>query len=97
MIVVQVLMETFLLLLIGLVAGNLLAILSVVALSDGIDLSVVSEGMQMWGLANVLHLSLQTKDVMLADIVVIVLGLLAGLSPAWRAARYQPVEAITKA
>ena len=96
MIVVQVLMETFLLLLIGLVAGNLLAILSVVALSEGIDLSVVSEGMQMMGVANVLYPSLQTNDVVLADVVVIVLGLLAGLSPAWRAARYQPVEAITK-
>ncbi|MDJ0958293.1 MAG: FtsX-like permease family protein [Arenicellales bacterium] len=96
MIVVQVLMETFLLLLIGLAAGNLFAILSVVALSDGIDLSIVSEGMQMMGVANVLYPSLQTNDVLLADVVVIVLGLLAGLSPAWRAARYQPVEAITK-
>ena len=96
MIVVQVLMETFLLLVIGLVAGNLLAVFSVVALSDGIDLSVVSEGMQMMGVANVLYPSLLTKDVLLADVVVIVLGLLAGLSPAWRAARYQPVEAITK-
>ena len=96
MIVVQVLMETFLLLLIGLCAGNLLAVLSVVALSDGIDLSVVSEGMQMMGVANVLYPSLQINDLLLADIVVIVLGLLAGLSPAWRAARYQPVEAITK-
>ena len=50
----------------------------------------------MMGVANVLYPSLQTNDVLLADIVVIVLGLLAGLSPAWRAARYQPVEAITK-
>lgn len=96
MIVIQVLMETLLLLLIGLAAGNLLAILSVAALSDGIDLSIVSEGMQMMGVANVLYPSLTVRDVLLADIVVIVLGLLAGLSPAWRAARYQPVEAITK-
>ena len=29
-------------------------------------------------------------------IVVLALGFLASLSPAWRASRYQPVEAITK-
>ena len=31
-----------------------------------------------------------------ANVVVLVLGLLASLSPAWRASRYEPVEAITK-
>lgn len=97
MILVQVLIETFLLLLLGLAAGNVLAIASVVALSDGIDLSAVSEAMEMMGVANVLYPSLRLYDIVLADMVVIVLGLLAGLSPAWRAARYQPVEAISKA
>jgi len=32
----------------------------------------------------------------LANVVVLVLGFLASLSPAWRASRYEPVEAITK-
>ena len=32
----------------------------------------------------------------LANVVVILLGFLASLSPAWRASRYEPVEAITK-
>ena len=95
MIVVQVLIETFLLLLLGLVMGNLLAFISVAALSNGIDLSSVSEAMQMMGVASVLYPSLNIQDVILADVVVIVLGLLAGLSPAWRASRYQPVEAIS--
>ena len=95
MILVQILLETFLLLVVGLAAGNLLAILTTVALRDGIDLSVVSEGMQMMGASSVLYPSLLVGDILLADAIVLVLGILAGLSPAWRAARYQPVEALT--
>ncbi len=36
------------------------------------------------------------QDVVLANVVVLVLGFIASLSPAWRASRYEPVEAITK-
>jgi ABC-type lipoprotein release transport system permease subunit len=36
------------------------------------------------------------NDVILSNVVVLVLGFLASLSPAWRASRYEPVEAITK-
>ena len=93
---VQVLLETFLLLLVGLAAGNALALMSVAGLSDGIDLSVVSEAMQTMGAPNVLYPSLQVNDLLLANAVVIGLGLMAGLSPAWRASRYQPVEALSK-
>ncbi len=96
MILIQVLLETFLLLAVGLAAGNLLAVISVAALSDGIDLSIVSEAMQWMGVANVLYPALEIRDLVTTNVVVIVLGLLAGLSPAWRASRYQPVEALTK-
>jgi ABC-type lipoprotein release transport system permease subunit len=36
------------------------------------------------------------KDVVMANIVVLSLGFIASLSPAWRASRYEPIEAITK-
>jgi hypothetical protein len=32
---------------------------------------------------------------LMANVVVLFLGFLASLSPAWRASRYEPVEAIT--
>ena len=93
----QIIFESVLLLVIGLAIGNALAFITVVPLSDGIDISVVAEGMEMFGAASVLlYPELQANDVIMANIVVIVLGFLASLSPAWRASRYEPVEAITK-
>jgi len=50
----------------------------------------------MFGAASVLYPALKVSDVVLANVIVITLGFLASLSPAWRASRYEPVEAITK-
>jgi ABC-type lipoprotein release transport system permease subunit len=52
--------------------------------------------MEMWGMSSVLYPELLTSDIVLANLVVLVLGFLASLSPAWRAAHYEPVEALTK-
>jgi ABC-type lipoprotein release transport system permease subunit len=95
-IMIQILLESSLLLLLGLVAGNLLAIGSILPVQDGIDISVVSEGMEMFGAASTLYPALKLNDVLLANGVVIVLGILTSLLPAWRAAQYRPVEALTK-
>jgi ABC-type lipoprotein release transport system permease subunit len=92
----QIIVESLLLLLIGLALGNLFAWLTVVPLKDGIDISVVAEGMAMMGASSMLYPELELHDVIMANVVVLVLGFLASLSPAWRASRYQPVEAITK-
>ena len=97
MILAQILTESLLLLLIGLAIGNLLAWLSIVPLRDGIDVSIVAEGMEMFGASSVLYPELILGDVILANVIVILLGLVASLSPAWRASRYQPIEAISKA
>jgi ABC-type lipoprotein release transport system permease subunit len=92
----QVLLESLMLLALGLLIGNLLAVASVVPINDGLDLSIVAEGMEMMGVAPVLYPALKTGDVVLANTVVIVLGILTSLLPAWRASRYRPVEAIAK-
>jgi ABC-type antimicrobial peptide transport system permease subunit len=44
----------------------------------------------------VLYPSLTLPDMVLANSVVIVLGILTSLLPAWRASQYRPVEAIAK-
>jgi ABC-type lipoprotein release transport system permease subunit len=93
----QIILESMLLLVSGLAIGNLLAWASIIPLKSGIDISIVAEGMEMMGAASVLYPQLRVEDVVLANVVVLVLGFLASLSPAWRASRYQPIEAITKA
>ncbi|MEJ2171167.1 MAG: ABC transporter permease [Woeseiaceae bacterium] len=92
----QIIIESLMLLTIGLVIGTALAWLAVQPIKEGIDVSIVGEGMDMWGMSSVLYPELLLRDVILANVVVLVLGFLASLSPAWRAAHYEPVEAITK-
>ncbi len=92
----QIIIESMLLLALGLTIGNVLAWATVVPLQDGIDVSIVSEGMEMWGASSMLYPKLYASDMILASGVVLLLGFFASLSPAWRASRYEPVEAITK-
>jgi ABC-type lipoprotein release transport system permease subunit len=92
----QIVAESILLLVIGLVIGNVGAWATIEPLKDGIDLSIVGEGMEYFGTASMLYPALYLKDVILANVIVIVLGFFASLSPAWRASRYDPVQAITK-
>jgi len=94
-IVYEVLMESLLLLSLGLVAGNVLAISSIIWLKDGIDFSAVSEGLEMMGATSVMYPVFQLPDLVLANIVVIGLGIITSLLPAWRAAQYRPVEALS--
>jgi ABC-type lipoprotein release transport system permease subunit len=91
-----VLTESLLLLALGLLAGNILAIASILPLREGIDLSAVAKGMEMMGAGSMLYPALKLRDLATANIVVILLGLVTSLLPAWHASRYSPVEAITK-
>jgi len=92
----QIIIESMLLLAVGLAIGDILAWATIQPLSGGIDISVVAEGMEMMGASSILYPKLYLGDMILANVVVLILGFLASLSPAWRASRYEPVEAITK-
>jgi len=96
MILGQILIESMMLLGVGLLIGDLLAWATIKPLEGGIDISIVAKGMEMFGAASVLYPNLDIDDVILSNVVVMILGFLASLSPAWRASRYEPVEAITK-
>ena len=93
-IVYEILVESLMLLALGLLVGNVLAISTIIPLKSGIDVSVVAEGMEMMGASSMLYPVLQWSDVVLANAVVIVLGILTSLLPAWRASQYRPVEAL---
>ena len=92
----QIIIESMMLLAVGLLIGDLLAWATIKPLEGGIDISVVAKGMEMFGASSVLYPNLDISDVILANVVVMILGFFASLSPAWRASRYEPVEAITK-
>jgi len=94
-IVYQILVESLMLLALGLLAGNVLAISTIIWLKDGIDVSAVSEGMEMMGAASVMYPVMEWPDLVLANVVVIGLGIITSLLPAWRAAQYRPVEALS--
>ena len=95
-IVYQVLVESVMLLILGLLVGNLMAIGTIIPLKDGIDISAVSQGMEMMGASSMLFPVLLWPDLLLANGVVIVLGIITSLLPAWRAARYKPVKALSR-
>ena len=92
----QIIIESMMLLCVGLAIGDLLAWATIQPLQGGIDISAVAEGMEMMGASSVLYPKLYLSDMIRANVVVLILGFLASLSPAWRASRYEPVEAITK-
>jgi ABC-type lipoprotein release transport system permease subunit len=92
----MILVESLIMLVIGLFAGNLISWLTILPIRDGIDISVVSQGLEWAGMSSILRPSVQVSDVVLANMIVLVLGILASLIPAWRASRKVPVEAITR-
>jgi len=92
----QVLVESLILLAIALIIGNLASWASVVSLKGGIDLSKFAEGLELVGISPVIYPALAAGDVTAANVVVLVLGVLASLYPAWRASRHVPIEAITR-
>ncbi len=92
----QILAEAILLLGTGLVVGNVIAWLTILPIRDGIDLTAFAEGLADMGAGTTLVPSLQLQDVIVANVLVLVLGFFASISPAWRASRLEPVEAISK-
>jgi ABC-type lipoprotein release transport system permease subunit len=94
-IIQEVIIESFFLLVLGTAIGNGLGFLSVFALSGhGIDLSALAAGAEYWGMSRVIYPSLLSQDVIMANLVVFILGLVVSLYPAMKAARFTPVEAL---
>jgi ABC-type lipoprotein release transport system permease subunit len=75
--------------------GNLLGFMSCWILSfNGIDLSALAEGVEYAGMSRIIYPVIRFKDIVSANLVVSLLGLLVCLYPAVKAARFTPVEAM---
>ena len=90
-----VLLESLLLLTLGMAIGNTFGLISILVLNKtGIDLSALGAGAEYVGLPRVIYPLIRSQDVILANVVVFVLGLLISMYPAAKAARFTPVEAL---
>jgi ABC-type lipoprotein release transport system permease subunit len=91
----EVLTESFFLLILGMIIGNLLAFICIFALArSGIDLSALAAGAEYAGMTRVIYPAIALKDVLISNLVVLFLGILVSAYPAVKAARFTPVEAL---
>ncbi len=95
-IVLQVMIESGVIIAVGLVAGLLLGRWVIWLLRDGVDLSAFAEGMAMLGGSTVITPVITGADVALVVATVLTLGFVGALYPAWRAVRIEPLEALGK-
>ena len=92
----MVVSESLMVLAVGAVIGNLLAFLTVAAFPDGLDLTVVAGGGggDLTGMGGVVDLVLSGEDLAAATGLVLILGVLASLYPAWWAMRRVPASSL---
>ncbi len=95
-IVVQVLVESTLIMLLGLGGGIAAGIGLTVLFADGIDLSNFAQGVEMVGLGSRLTPRLMWDDVVLVVELSIFLGLIGSGYPAWRAVRVKVLDALRR-
>ncbi len=96
MILKQVLFESWLLVIMGLMLGFVLSAAGLMWLETGIDLTAFAQGIEKMGFRKVLVPIYMWQDSISVIVMVIILGLVASLFPAWRAVKMDPVEALNK-
>jgi ABC-type lipoprotein release transport system permease subunit len=94
LVVLQVTLESALLIGLGVLAGMAAMLLSLAPFHDGLDLGVLGQGMEMAGAGEVLHPHLALGDAIGFSLAVWVLGVGAALWPSRMAARALPVVAM---
>ena len=95
-VVMQVLIESSLILLIGLAAGLVVGVALVAYFQNGIDLSRWAAGVEMAGVHSRMVPRLLASDLVLITWLSLVLGLIGSLYPAWRAIRIRPLDALRR-
>lgn len=95
-VVLQVVIESTLIMLAGVIIGLGIGGTLVHLLRDGIDLSQWAAGVEMAGMRSLLVPRLHGADLLLVAGLSLALGVLASLYPAWRAVRINPLEALRR-
>lgn len=92
----QVLVESWIILFVGLALGGLVAFGIYLWLADGIDVSQFTGGMEMPGMNRPLYPVVFTSDIVTLVGIVLVFGFLASIYPARRAVALDPIAALNK-
>ncbi len=95
-VILQVVIESSLIMLLGVIVGLGVGSLLVYLLRDGIDLSTWAAGVEMAGMRTLLVPRLYGADLILVAGLSLVLGVLASFYPAWRAVKIKPLEALRR-
>lgn len=94
LILLQVALESALLIGAGVALGDVLAALTVEPFRHGLDLGSLAAGVERFGGGNVLHPRLEWMDVVQFSVIIWLLGVATALWPASRASHADPVEAM---
>jgi ABC-type lipoprotein release transport system permease subunit len=93
----QVLTESFFLLIMGMMIGNLISLISILSIHNtGINLTAFAAGTEYVGMSRVIYPALKSVHAAIANGVVLVLGLMVSTYPALKAAGFTPVEAMAQ-
>jgi len=93
-VVLQVVIESSVMMGLGVIVGTLLGGLIFWTIADGIDLSAFAAGAELMNMSNVLTPVMLVSDLTLVAWMSMVLGLVASLYPAWRVVRIRPLDAL---
>ena len=97
LVLLEVTLESTLLIGIGVAIGIVLAVASVQAFPNGLDLGFLGRGAELVGAGRILYLRVDVADFALYSAIVWGLGVIATLWPARRASKVSPVEAMRHA
>jgi ABC-type lipoprotein release transport system permease subunit len=97
LLLLQVLLESAFLVGLGVIAGVVGGIATLLAFHGGLDLSALAEGGAEFGIGRILYPHIDIALSMVIAAFVWLMGIVTSLYPAWRASRDVPVAAINKA
>ena len=91
----MIMLETCFLAILGLSAGLIITYPLIFYFStEGLNLAIFAEGLQLWGMGSRIYLDLGVIDIVYSSISVIITAFFGALLPSIRASRLEPVKAI---
>ncbi len=95
-VVAQVVIESVLIVSVGLALGIAVGVWLVSLLAEGIDLGRWAAGVEMFGIRTVLVPQLLVSDLVLVAVMTVIFGVFASFYPAMRAVKIRPLEAMRR-